>query len=96
MTKSLQPLILEVVRKLCKEKKNKNIEPAVAIRHDVLDEVRKAACETLEDLVADNVIGCSENINGVKMYYPISKEGKELKQNLEKEVNNGNFHTPGG
>lgn len=96
MSSNFQPLVLEIVRRLCKERKNKNIEPAVALHNDILSEVRKVACETLDYLSSDNVLGCSENINGIKMYYPISKEGKELKQKLEKEVDNGNFHTPGG
>lgn len=79
--------MLEIVRKLSSDRKNRNVEPAVAGENEVIREITSTVREILKSLVEDNVLGCYDNINYIKMYYPISKDTKE--------VPNDDVSTPG-
>ena len=80
----LQPYVLEIVRRLSNDKKKRNVAPAVAGENEVIKEVTSSVREILMTLVEDNVLGCYDNINYTKMYYPISKENREMVTNTKK------------
>ena len=95
MNNKLQPFVLEIVRRLSDDRKNRNVVPAVASENEVLKEVNASVREILNDLVEDNILGCYDNINRIKMYYPITKETRNEGTKSEKEVPNDNIDTPG-
>lgn len=95
MKNKLQPYVLEIVRKLSEDRKNRNVAPAVAGENEVIKEVTSSVRDILNDLVEDNILGCYDNINRIKMYYPITKETRNMGTKSEKEAPNGNIDTPG-
>ncbi len=87
--------MLEIVRRLSDDRKNRNVAPAVAGENEVLKEENASVREILNDLVEDNILGCYDNINRIKMYFPITKETRKEGTKSEKEVPNDNIDTPG-
>ncbi|WP_290375600.1 hypothetical protein [uncultured Duncaniella sp.] len=77
MNNKLQPFVLEIVRRLSDDRKNRNVAPAVAGENEVLKEVNASVREILNDLVEDNILGCYDNINRIKMYFPHHQRDKE-------------------
>lgn len=94
MTNKLQPYVFEIVRRLCDERKNRNVTPAVASENDIISEISSSVREILNSLVEDNILGCYNNINYIKMYYPISNDTRIIGGKTEKEVSNGDINTP--
>lgn len=93
MKNKLQPYVLETVRRLSDDRKNRNVAPAVAGENEIIREISSCVREILNELVEDNILGCFDNINRIKMYFPISKETRDLGAKFEKETPNANIDT---
>lgn len=96
MKNRLQPLVLNIVHRIVNDKKESNIYPAVASEHDIFKGVKETVYEILDELKQDNIIGSFDNINHIKMFYPINKENENINNELKKEVQYGDsFKTCG-
>lgn len=95
MKNRLQPLVLNIVHRIVNDKKESNIYPAVASEHDIFKGVKETVYEILDELKQDNIIGSFDNINHIKMFYPINKENENINNELKKEVPDGDSFKTG-
>lgn len=78
MDKSLQPLLYKAVCNLCKSRKEERKVPYIALERDLKKCVWDHVPKVLDDMVADGILECHENVNGMKMYSPVNAEREEI------------------
>lgn len=78
MEKSLQPLLYKAVCSQYKARKEAGKVPYVALERDIKVFVFELVPKVLDDMVADGILECHENINGMKMYSPINVDKDKI------------------
>lgn len=81
MKLKLQPYVLNIVRQLSDDRKQRHIEPAVAGEIEIMRVIQDSLRQSLDSLEEDGVLGHFENVNGIKMYYPVDKHNRNLEEN---------------
>lgn len=70
MDKSLQPLLYKAVCNLYNERKEERKVPFIALERDIKKFIWDYIPRALDEMVADGILECHENINGMRMYSP--------------------------